>query len=121
MTLLINTQAIEKSFGNEPLFSNISLGIFAQERMGLIGPNGSGKSTLLKILMDLETPDAGKVICNSQVHRVYLAQQDNFNSEHSIKSILFGEEADLLDDNSCQLRIAQVAGDLVFSDLNQSV
>ncbi len=121
MTLLISTQAIEKSFGTEPLFSNISLGVFAQERLGLIGPNGSGKSTLLKILMGLETPDAGKVIRNHNVHVVYLPQADNFSAEQSVKSVLFESEAEILDDNTCQYRISQVAGESLFSDLAQKV
>lgn len=121
MTLLISTQDVEKSFGIEPLFTHISLGIFAQERLGLIGPNGSGKSTLLKILMGLEKPDAGKVIRNGNVNVVYLAQADQFLAEQTIKSILFGEESDILDDNACLYRISQVAGDLLFPKLNQPI
>jgi len=121
MSFLINTQAISKTFGAIPLFSSISIGVFARERLGLIGPNGSGKSTLLKILMGLETPDSGKVVQNSSIKLVYIAQQDTFPPNHSLKQILFGAQAAELDDAECQYRIWEVTGEYLFSDLDRKV
>jgi len=121
MTLLINTQAIEKTFGIQPLFSNISLAIAEYERVGLIGPNGSGKSTLLKIFMGLETPDEGKVVRNMSAHIVYLPQEDDFNATSSIKSILFQAHAHELTDEECMHQIREIAGEDLFADLTQNV
>lgn len=121
MTLLINTQAIQKSYGVVPLFSNISFSVFAQERLGLIGPNGSGKSTLLKILMGLETPDNGKVVQNSNIKLAYLAQEDAFNPKDTIKTILFNTWGNELEETECQHRIWQVTGEKLFTNLGQKI
>ena len=40
--LLLNVQGLSKSYGSDPLFSNISLTVSEGDRLGLIGPNGSG-------------------------------------------------------------------------------
>ncbi|MDE3055753.1 MAG: ABC-F family ATP-binding cassette domain-containing protein [Verrucomicrobiota bacterium] len=59
MTLLLSCQNISKAYAGRSLFQELSLSIFAKDRIGLVGLNGSGKSTLLKILMGLELPDSG--------------------------------------------------------------
>lgn len=74
MTLLLSGHALAKSFGTKTLFQDISLSIFAKERIGLIGPNGSGKTTLLKILASLETPDSGTVAYKKGLKVGYLPQ-----------------------------------------------
>ena len=39
-----------------------SLTVSAGDRLVLLGPSGSGKSTLLRLLIGLETPDAGEIL-----------------------------------------------------------
>ncbi len=90
MSLLVNAQSISKSYGVDPLFTNISFGIYAGDRVGLIGPNGCGKSTLLKILMGVETPDNGKIVKTRSTHSVYLPQEDTFNNQMTIEHVLQG-------------------------------
>lgn len=87
-TLQVSIQSLSKSYGIHDLFSGISLGIFDDERIGLIGPNGSGKSTLLKLLAGLEKPDEGKVIPKGGVHIVYLPQNDILDPQKTIREIL---------------------------------
>ena len=41
-----------------------SLTVESGERLVLLGPSGSGKSTLLRLLIGLETPDAGEILVN---------------------------------------------------------
>ena len=48
------------------------------ERVALLGPNGAGKTTFLKILMDLESPDAGTKAFGPSVHWAYLPQVVEF-------------------------------------------
>ena len=67
MPVLLNCDALTKSFGLRPLFSGITLGIFDEDHLGLIGPNGSGKSTLLKIIAGLDIADSGEVSTRRQL------------------------------------------------------
>jgi len=60
VALLLNTQALAKSYGAAFLFRNVSLSVREGDRIGLIGPNGSGKSTLLEILAQRQGPDTGE-------------------------------------------------------------
>lgn len=61
MSLFISCQSIAKTISTRFLFKDLSLSIFAKDRIGLIGPNGAGKTTLLKIIAGLETADEGVV------------------------------------------------------------
>ncbi|MBS0350784.1 MAG: ABC-F family ATP-binding cassette domain-containing protein [Proteobacteria bacterium] len=118
---LINAQNISKSYGVIPLFKDISFNISEGERLGLIGPNGCGKSTFLKILMGLETPDNGKIVKSRNVHTVYLAQTDVFNSYDTVQTVLFENKANLLGQADCQYLIREVTfSDSVFN-LDQKI
>jgi ABC-type polysaccharide/polyol phosphate transport system ATPase subunit len=46
---------------------NLNFKIDKGERVALIGHNGAGKSTLLRLLSDVYTPTAGKIVRNGQV------------------------------------------------------
>jgi ATP-binding cassette subfamily F protein uup len=61
MSNLINLEQVSKSFGITPLLDNVSLGVHASERIGVVGLNGGGKTTLLEVLTGLEPPDSGRV------------------------------------------------------------
>ncbi|MGA8179325.1 MAG: ABC-F family ATP-binding cassette domain-containing protein [Desulfobacterales bacterium] len=87
--ILISTHFINKSYGEHPLFSDISLQVFDKDRLGLIGPNGAGKSTLLKILADIESVDSGEISRKRETHMIYLPQEDVLDSEKTIEKILF--------------------------------
>ncbi|MEU3014811.1 ABC-F family ATP-binding cassette domain-containing protein [Nocardia asteroides] len=61
MSNLINLEQVSKSFGIKPLLDDVSLGVHAGERIGVVGLNGGGKTTLLEVLTGLEAPDSGRV------------------------------------------------------------
>ena len=88
-SLLISTRSASKSYGAHPLFDDISLQIFDNERLGLIGPNGAGKSTFLKILANIETADSGEISRKRNIHMVYLPQDDVLDPEKTIEETLF--------------------------------
>jgi ABC-type nitrate/sulfonate/bicarbonate transport system ATPase subunit len=60
MTLL-QADRIAYSFGNLPVFADVSLDVGGGGVCGLVGPSGIGKSTLLRLLMGTLQPTAGQV------------------------------------------------------------
>ena len=82
MILLVDK--IEKSFGARTLFSGASFQINPGERYALVGPNGAGKTTMLKIIMGLDSPDAGAVTYAKDVNVGYLEQETKLASDSTI-------------------------------------
>lgn len=58
---LIKGQNLYFSYGDDPIFSNISFEIEEGEFIGIIGPNGGGKSTLLRLILGFLTPAKGSL------------------------------------------------------------
>jgi len=75
---VVTLREIAKSHGARTLFTDISLTVSENERIGLIGVGGSGKSTLLRILAGLSAPDKGERTLRRQAKLAYLAQEDVF-------------------------------------------
>src|SRR5438128_1904823 len=73
MTIRLNE--ISKSFGTNSLFSDLSLEINADDRIGLIGRNGCGKSTLFLIIMGLAKPEEGSIYRSPGLRINYLSQE----------------------------------------------
>ncbi|MBF0276394.1 MAG: ABC-F family ATP-binding cassette domain-containing protein [SAR324 cluster bacterium] len=119
MTLFVSTHSISKSYGAHALFSNISIGFFANERLGLIGPNGSGKTTLLKIIADLEIPDCGQVSLKRGIDLVYLPQEDHLAPNKTIEETLFDSLSEELEDSERYQRVREIASQKQFIDMHQ--
>ncbi|MFC0472431.1 ATP-binding cassette domain-containing protein [Halalkalibacter kiskunsagensis] len=75
---------ISKSFGVDPILTNIKLDIQTGERVALVGRNGAGKSTLLKIIAGQLSYDSGQVMMPKGTELGYLAQNTGLESELSI-------------------------------------
>jgi ABC transport system ATP-binding/permease protein len=82
MTLLLNCQSISKSFANRTIIHDLSMSIFAGDKIGLIGPNGSGKTTFLNILTGIETPDAGTFVPQKNLKIGYVPQSCDFTDQY---------------------------------------
>ncbi|MEH0827066.1 MULTISPECIES: ABC transporter ATP-binding protein [unclassified Micromonospora] len=61
MGVEVAVQGLTKSFGGQPVWSDISLTLPAGEISVLLGPSGTGKSVFLKTLVGLLRPDAGSI------------------------------------------------------------
>lgn len=59
---IIKIKGISKTFEDNKVLDNITLGIKKNEFITLLGPSGCGKTTTLKILAGFETCDEGEVI-----------------------------------------------------------
>src|SRR5215217_1203896 len=58
---LVNLERVHKAFGTTVVLDDVSLGVAAGERIGVVGRNGGGKSTLLSLLTGADEPDSGRV------------------------------------------------------------
>ena len=63
---ILEVQHINKSFGATKVLNDISFSLERGKALAIIGSSGSGKTTLLRCLNFLETPDAGRILVNSE-------------------------------------------------------
>ena len=68
MIKLIN---ISKSFGENIVLSDFSCNIQKNRITSISGTSGCGKTTLLRIIMKLDKPDSGEVICGGNISAVF--------------------------------------------------
>ncbi|MGY1812736.1 ABC-F family ATP-binding cassette domain-containing protein [Blastococcus sp. SYSU D00820] len=115
---LVNLERVSKAHGTTVLLDDVSLGIAAGERIGIVGRNGGGKTTLLEVLTGAEPPDSGRVTRRGDLALGVLDQSgtlppgttvrdvvlpaSRFASEHewaadpAVRSVLAGLELDRL-------------------------
>src|SRR6201747_197280 len=55
---LVNLERVHKAHGTTVILDDVSLGVAAGERIGVVGRNGGGKSTLLSLLTGADEPDS---------------------------------------------------------------
>ncbi|WP_245860378.1 ABC transporter ATP-binding protein [Methanosarcina spelaei] len=61
MELMLEVKSLAFSYGNRPIFENVSFSLKKGEIMCILGPNGAGKSTLIKCIAGILKPDNGSV------------------------------------------------------------
>lgn len=57
---------VHKSFGSQKVLNGISLEVKRGETLAVLGRSGTGKSVLLRLIIGLETPDAGSILIHGQ-------------------------------------------------------
>lgn len=72
---VLTVTGLSKSFGAQPLFSDLNFEIKRGEKVAIIGKNGTGKTTILKIINNLLPPDAGEIRPGAKVHIAYYDQE----------------------------------------------
>lgn len=82
--IILQVNDLTKSFGADPILSNIKLEVQTRDRIALVGRNGAGKSTLLKIITGDMSYDSGQIIMPKGVKVGYLAQDTGLESSLSI-------------------------------------
>ena len=73
-SVVIEANAISKTYGDKILFENLSFSLPPAGIVGVIGPNGAGKTTLFKMIMGQETPDTGEFKVGDTVQIGYVDQ-----------------------------------------------
>jgi ATP-binding cassette subfamily F protein uup len=91
---LLNLKAVEKGYGSRSVLRDITVGVSAGERIGVVGRNGDGKSTLLRLIAGVELPDAGALTRAGDVDVALLGQRDELDEHRTIRETLVGGRAD---------------------------
>ena len=72
--LVVEAQAICKSFGDRLLIDNLSFNLPRGGIVGIIGANGAGKTTLFRMITGQEKPDSGSLRIGPTVELAYVDQ-----------------------------------------------
>ena len=90
--MVIEAQNVSKSFGDKLLFEDLSFMLPPAGIVGVIGPNGAGKTTLFRMIMGMETPDAGDFRMGETVKTAYIDQaHQEIDPEKNVWEIISGE------------------------------
>ncbi len=71
---VLTIRNVSKGYDHKPLFFGVNADVQRRQRIFLLGPNGCGKTTLFKLLLGLETLDAGEVRQGHQAIPGYFSQ-----------------------------------------------
>ncbi len=85
----LTVENISKSYGEHPLFTDVSLSLQENQKTALIAANGSGKSTILRIIAGKETADSGNVVSRNGLVIGYLPQDPLLELHLSVKENIF--------------------------------
>lgn len=86
---VLSIQNIAKTVDDKPLFSEVTLGLDAGEKVGIVGRNGAGKTTFLKVLRGLVNQDEGTIAMAGGSNMVTLEQNVTFGPSATIRDYLY--------------------------------
>ena len=88
---VLEAKSVAKAFGDKVLFNDLNFMLPPNGIVGIIGPNGAGKTTLFRLIMGLETVDAGTFDVGETVKLAYVDQQHkDIDPKKSIFDVVSG-------------------------------
>ena len=64
--MTVTLRNVYKSYGGAPVLEGVSLSLEPGKPLCVTGPSGRGKTTLLRLVLGLEQPDAGEIVCSGE-------------------------------------------------------
>ncbi|GLB64205.1 putative ABC transporter, ATP-binding protein [Dietzia sp. NCCP-2495] len=89
-TNLINLEHGSVSFGIRQVLDDVSLGVNAGDRIGVVGLNGGGKTTLLEVLTGIAEPDSGRVSHVGDLRMAVVTQRTELAAETVGEAVVGG-------------------------------
>jgi len=93
---ILSLENISKNYGIKPLFENVTIGLEATDKIGIIGANGSGKTTLLRVIAGTETPDTGRVVRTQGKTLAYLSQTPPIDENATVLEMIFSSSGGVM-------------------------
>src|SRR6478752_6413171 len=91
---LVNLERVHKAHGTTVVLADVSLGVAAGERIGVVGRNGGGKTTLLRLIVGTERPDEGRVTRTSGLHVAQVDQRGELPAADTVRAAVVGDAAE---------------------------
>ena len=91
MGVEIRVDGLTKSFGGQPVWSDVSLTLPSGEISVLLGPSGTGKSVFLKCLVGLLKPDRGHILIEG--HDIATCRERELYRVRRLFGVLFQDGA----------------------------
>jgi ATP-binding cassette subfamily F protein uup len=88
---LVGLESVSHEYPNRVVLDNLTIGLHAGDRIGVVGRNGDGKSTLMSIIAGTLTPDSGRVTRRGDTRVGTLTQDDSFDDSDTVARVVVGE------------------------------
>ncbi len=94
--ILLNASKLNKSFGEDVVFSNVSFNISDKDKIGFVGVNGAGKTTLFRTLLNPSYADDGEIFINKDTSIGYMQQHADIHSDNTVLEEVMSVYKDML-------------------------
>lgn len=84
MQSCLQIENLAKSIGDRMLFSDVTLGIYEGDKIGIVARNGAGKSTFLRVIAGMEDYDSGNIVFRNNLRVGFLEQEPHFDPEMTL-------------------------------------
>lgn len=91
MSHLLGAESVELTYPTHTVFSDLTIGVDAGMRVGIVGRNGDGKSSLLGLLTQTINPTGGRVTHRRGLRLGLLAQRDDLSEDETVGRAVVGD------------------------------
>ncbi len=81
--VILTLEDVSCLYGDRTIIKDVSFGIHAGEKIGIVGINGSGKTTLLRMLSGIQPPHTGTIITRKNLKIGYLEQDADYDPQET--------------------------------------
>lgn len=117
----IGISNLEKSFGVDKIFENVTFDIKDKEKIGFVGKNGVGKTTLMKIIYGLEEASSGQINKRKGLKLGYLEQVYSYSDEIFAEDVLKLSFSDLYKLEEKMKSLQMTFDNLINEELDKAV
>jgi ABC transport system ATP-binding/permease protein len=114
---LVNLESVSHAYGPKPLLGEVSLGIEAGDRIGVVGRNGDGKTTLISVIAGTVKPHGGRVTHTRGLRIGVLSQGDDLDPTLAVRQVVLADRAEheWAGDQAVREILANLLGDIELS------